>query len=136
RTAAALELFGSDDERANELFRFIPRVAAGEALSNYATAMMDSSDGLARSLHQLADASEIGMSIDRSSVPIDDACSVLEDPMDALYVGEDFELVCTIPNDTVANARAAVDDLHVIGETIESNVLMDGDPLPDRGFSH
>ncbi len=53
RSAAALKLFDrGDTDRANELFQFEPRVRAGVALRPHATAMMDSSDGLARSLHQ------------------------------------------------------------------------------------
>ena len=59
RSGAALRLFECGErERANDRFRFDPRVAAGRAVAADATAMMDSSDGLARSLHQLAEASD------------------------------------------------------------------------------
>jgi len=74
RSAAALRLFkrGDDEavERANDLFRFTPRVADGLALADRATAMMDSSDGLARSLHQLAEASGVGFELDPDRVPV------------------------------------------------------------------
>src|SRR6056297_378522 len=67
RSAAAIDLFREGaHERANDLFRFTPRVADGVALAPHATAMMDSSDGLARSLHQLAEASDCGVDVDAS----------------------------------------------------------------------
>src|SRR6056297_1384626 len=72
RTAAAIRLFDRGDvEAANELFRFTPRVAAGRALAPYATAMLDSSDGLARSVHQLAGASDCGAAL-TGPLPIDE----------------------------------------------------------------
>ncbi len=97
RSAAALTLFeraGEDEtpaeeadralEQANELFRFVPRIEAGLALASRATAAMDSSDGLARSLHQLAEASDCRFAIDSEAIPIDDAvrdvCSKPESP--------------------------------------------------------
>jgi thiamine-monophosphate kinase len=61
RSGAAIRRFEDGAiERGNELFRFEPRIEAGLALAPHATAMMDSSDGLARSLHQLAAASDCG----------------------------------------------------------------------------
>ena len=70
RSAAALRLFrNGDSDRANELFRFEPRVAAGRVLAGRATSMIDSSDGLARSLHQVAAASECGFALE-SPLPL------------------------------------------------------------------
>ncbi len=165
RSAAALRLFdrgrvdygtgdgGGDEaesrdadpvERANDLFRFTPRVADGRALAGTATAMMDSSDGLARSLHQLAEASGVGFTIDRGAVPIHPAVDdVADGPADrfelAAHFGEDFELVCTLPEGELARLRAACPaGLSRIG-TVEkgsNGVTADGDPLPDRGYTH
>jgi len=143
RSAAALELFRDGEiERANDLFRFEPRVAAGRALAPDATAMMDSSDGLARSLHQLAEASDCGVEIDGGTVPIDDAVAeVAADDAErrelGLFFGEDFELVVTIPEDRL---DAAVDrcptPLSRVGTVTEASVEIDGEPLSDRGFTH
>ncbi|NKE37627.1 thiamine-phosphate kinase [Natronococcus sp. JC468] len=121
RSAAALELFRrgarEDDpdarERANELFRFEPRIAAGRALASHATAMMDSSDGLARSLHQLAEASDCGFAVDSAAIPVDEAVqSVSENDDEALErattFGEDFELVVTVPEAELEAVREAV----------------------------
>lgn len=142
RTGAALALFDRGDvERANELFRFEPRVAAGVALRPYATAMMDSSDGLARSLHQLTRASDCGAAVE-SPLPIDERVDEVAADDDerrerGLFLGEDFELVCTVPESDLDAAREAVPcPLHHVGHVTESGVTLDGEPLPDRGFSH
>ena len=143
RSAAALELFrAGEHERANDLFRFEPRVAAGRALADDATAMMDSSDGLARSLHQLAAASDCGFAVDGDAVPVDAAVREVADSADerreyGLIVGEAFELVVTLPADAVDDAveRCPV-PLTPVGEVTESGVTIDGEPLPDRGFTH
>ncbi|MFC7096944.1 thiamine-phosphate kinase [Halobaculum marinum] len=146
RSAAAIEAFEDGDvDRGNDLFRFTPRVAAGVALRPYATAMMDSSDGLARSLHQLVEASntsDLGMDITESYVPVDAAVDDLfADPearrAAALFFGEDFELVFTLPSDAVEAAHeASPTPFSVIGNVTWDGVRMDGDPLPDRGYGH
>ncbi|WP_324759782.1 thiamine-phosphate kinase [Haloarcula montana] len=142
RSGAALELFeGGETERANELFRFEPRVRAGTGLAPHATAMMDSSDGLARSVHQLCAASDCGAAIE-SPLPIDDAVdAVASDERErrelGTFFGEDFELVCTVPEADLPAARAAVScPLTRIGTTTADGVTLDGEPLPDRGYSH
>ncbi len=140
RTAAAMRRFEADDvEAANELFRFTPRVSAGRALAGHATAMMDSSDGLARSLHQLAEASGCGFAVDGDAVPVaDELRGAVSDPLDeAVSYGEDFELVATVPEEVVEGVRAASDvPLSVIGEVTESGITLDGEPLADRGWTH
>ncbi|SET02256.1 thiamine-phosphate kinase [Natrinema hispanicum] len=151
RSAAALEFFDraidDDDaflERANDLFRFPPRIAAGRALAPHATAMMDSSDGLARSLHQLAEASDCGFAIEADRLPIDNAVyDVTDDEDEALELattfGEDFELVATLPEAALSAVRAATDvPLSVIGSVREADdgLTMDGEPLADRGYTH
>jgi thiamine-monophosphate kinase len=138
RTAGAMELFDSDPERANDLFRFTPRIAAGRRLASSASAMMDSSDGLARSLHQLAARSGCGFDVDGDSVPIHESLQeTLEDPLDrAVTYGEDFELVATVPAEELAGVRSALPELSVIGAVTESGIVLDGDPLPDAGYVH
>ena len=143
RSGAALRLFGADEpERANDLFRFEPRVGSGLALASHASAMMDSSDGLARSLHQLAEASDCGMSITYADVPIDPTVeSVAESASEqrelGVHFGEDFELVCTIPETALPEAKTATPtELTRIGTVTDSGVRMDGETLSDRGFTH
>ena len=157
RSAAALRLFergsatGDDEaiERANDLFRFTPRVADGVALAGAATAMMDSSDGLARSCHQLAEASGVGIELERDAVPVHPAVEeIAADAAErfelAAHFGEDFELLCAVPESAVeAVAAACPGGLTRIGKVAAEpegeeppRVTADGDPLPDRGYTH
>jgi thiamine-monophosphate kinase len=142
RSAAALRCFESGDvERGNELFQFEPRVAAGRTIGTHATALMDSSDGLARSCHQLAEASDCGIALD-AGIPYDDALEdVLTDATEieerGVFFGEDFELVFTVPPDDLVTVKAETAvDVTRIGTTTEQGVTWNGDPLPDRGYTH
>ncbi|WP_132059098.1 thiamine-phosphate kinase [Halorussus amylolyticus] len=143
RSAAALRLFDRGEvERANDLFRFEPRVRAGQALAPYATAMMDSSDGLARSLHQLAEASDCGFSVESAALPVDEAVrDVAENEAEirelSTFFGEDFELVFTVPESELGRVREeSPTPISVIGEVTADGVEMDGEELPDRGYTH
>lgn len=142
RSGGALRLFeeGKTD-RANDLFQFLPRVDAGRVLAGHATAMMDSSDGLARSLHQLGDASDCGFAID-SPLPVADvveeiATSEPERWELGCFFGEDFELVCTLPPESLSTVRAELSvPLTRIGTAVDEGLTLDGEPLPDRGYTH
>jgi len=145
RSAAALRYFEREEiERANDLFQFAPRVDAGRALAPSATAMIDSSDGLARSLHQLAEASDCGFAIERAAVPVADALDeVADDDADrweaAVHFGEDFELVATVPASQLDDVRAgSPTPLTEIARVVESEegIAVDGEPLADRGYTH
>ncbi|MFB6133936.1 MAG: thiamine-phosphate kinase [Halanaeroarchaeum sp.] len=143
RSAAAVAHFRAGNaERGNELFQFEPRVAAGRRLAEHATAMMDSSDGLARSLHQLAEASDVGFAIDGDAVPIAPSLRSIRGDgafQEGITFGEDFELVCTLPETEVAAARSALDvPLSVLGRVThpDDGVRLDGDPLADEGWTH
>ena len=152
RSAAALRYFergaatGDDSaiERANDLFRFAPRIDAGRALGGSATAMMDSSDGLARSLHQLAETSDCGVAIDRDAVPVADAVADSIDDAEehweaAVHFGEDFELVATVPESGLDDVRtASPTPLTDIGRVVAASegVTVAGEPLADRGYTH
>jgi thiamine-monophosphate kinase len=143
RSGTALRLFrAGETERANDLFRFEPRVEAGQALGRYATAMMDSSDGLARSLHQLAAASDCGFDVDSTTVPADPAVGAFATTESevremALYFGEDFELVFTVPETDLPAAREATDvPVTEVGTVTDGGLRLDGKPLPDHGYTH
>ncbi|WP_049898659.1 thiamine-phosphate kinase [Halococcus agarilyticus] len=142
RSGAALRLFdGGEHDRANDLFRFTPRVAAGEVIAPHAGAMMDVSDGLARSLHQLAAASDCGFAVDTPLPVADVVQEIAADPAEqrelSVFFGEDFELLFTVPERALDTAReAAPVDVSRIGTVVESGVTLDGDPLDDRGYTH
>ncbi|MEE8638538.1 MAG: thiamine-phosphate kinase [Candidatus Margulisiibacteriota bacterium] len=63
------------------------------AKSGLATSMIDSSDGLARSVLEICKASEVGARIWLDSVPIAKGAALNQ----ALYGGEEYELVFTTP---------------------------------------
>jgi thiamine-monophosphate kinase len=143
RSAAAVRAFERGDvERGNELFQFTPRVAAGVELRPFATAMMDSSDGLARSLHQLAEASDCGFTLSWDDVPVHDAVDeYAADDTErrdmAAYFGEDFELVFTVAADDLQTVRSAVPTpVTTVGEVTASDVVSSDGPVPDRGYTH
>jgi len=139
RTAVALREFENGNvERANELFRFEPRVAEGDFLAPYATAMTDLSDGVAVGLHNLAKASGVSFEVESDTLP-----TLEEARDDDIYVGEDYELLFTLPRDAVDEARKSLGEMDtnvtLIGETVEkrgANVTMDGEPLGRRGYEH
>jgi thiamine-monophosphate kinase len=92
------------------------RLAASGAL----TASIDSSDGLAWSLHQLSEASGVGMLIDR--VPVSKAAEEFATRYDykaedlALYGGEEYHLVVTVKPERFRYAqKAASGKLRPIG---------------------
>lgn len=146
RTAVALKLFAlGEGERANELFRFTPRVSEGLKLAPYVTAMMDISDGLARSLHQLSEASSVGSLIEYEDIPVlpevgELAADDHERREMALHVGEDFELLFTLPRERLEEARRAC-EFTVIGQILKERqdlIRADGrlEELEDRGYEH
>jgi thiamine-monophosphate kinase len=143
RSAGAIRAFeAGDPDRGNDLFQFCPRVAAGVALAPHATSMMDSSDGFARSLHQLAEASDCGFDVAWEALPVHDAIEAYaENATDrremAAYFGEDFELVFTVPEASVPAAREDCPvPVSVVGDVTDAGVVADGDPVPDRGYTH
>lgn len=140
RSAAALEHFAAGDtDRGNELFQFTPRIDAGLQLAPHATAMLDSSDGLARSVHQVASASSVGIALESDRIPVTDALEpVVDDERErferAITFGEDFELVGTAPLEALDDVDQPVT---IVGEVrSETGVTLDGDPLPDAGYTH
>lgn len=143
RSAAGLRAFEAGDvARGNDLFQFPPRVRSGVELAPYATAMMDSSDGLARSLHQLAEASDCGFAVSWENLPVHDAVSEYAADGDdrremAAHFGEDFELVFTVPEADLPSVRTAVPaPVTVVGEVTAEGVVADDGPVPDEGYTH
>lgn len=144
RTATGLKLFGrGETERANELFRFSPEVEKGEEISNLANSMMDISDGLARSLHQMAEENEVGFTLDYGSLPFSKDLQKLaeneEELMEmGLYTGEDYRLLFTVPGDE--KFEVAKRGFTVIGEVTRKDLVLNVEgktkDLEDRGFVH
>jgi thiamine-monophosphate kinase len=90
-----------------------PRMAMAEIVRDYASAAMDVSDGLAGDLTKLCGVSGVSAVIDMASIPLSDAALGLVSRgivgLETLIAGgDDYEILCTLPEDRVeAFARAA-----------------------------
>ena len=130
-----------------------PRVAAGQWLAQHAvTTCIDVSDGLAADIAHICEASGVGVQIEAESLPIPPEVVTLATlagrvPQDlALFGGEDYELVFTVPADraevlahelfvaTGVNATA----IGTICEGSAMTLLRQGNPSPLRptGWDH
>ena len=123
-----------------------PRLRSGLALRGFLSSAMDSSDGLAICLHTLAEASKVGIRIDRlpyarqlEKFASDNRYAVDEL---VLYGGEEYEIVGTVPGNKIrqaeAAAKAAGSALIVIGETTSERriVTAGGRSIEKRGWIH
>lgn len=95
-------------------------------------AMMDTSDGLADALIQIAKASNVTISIDTSKIPHDPSVDIDT----VLYGGEDYQLVAAIPADMAAKLNYPV-----IGEVKKgkSGIELDGifySDIDDKLYNH
>ncbi|MCX7591603.1 MAG: thiamine-phosphate kinase [Kiritimatiellae bacterium] len=81
--------------------RFVPRVREGLMIRNWATSMIDLSDGLATDLRHILTMSGVGARLFAEAIPVATAAHRLHDGRSALdhalHDGEDFELLFTIP---------------------------------------
>jgi thiamine-monophosphate kinase len=130
------------------------RVGEGQTLAQAgATAMMDLSDGLATDLPRLCRESGVGASLRLAALPVAAGLGHLAEVIDAeplrlaLAGGEDYELLATLPPESVAGATAKLKQrfgtpLTVIGEITTGTSLVavrpDGaeEPMPEGGWDH
>jgi thiamine-monophosphate kinase len=82
-----------------------PRLRAGQLLvaSGIVSAMIDVSDGLIQDLGHVCSASNVGAVIHATNLPVSAAYRTImrTDPRLALSGGEDYELLCTVPERNV-----------------------------------
>jgi thiamine-monophosphate kinase len=98
------------------------------AQNGLASSLIDISDGLAADLHHVAKQSRVGMLLDQTAIPISPATVSAGELLDsnpnlwALYGGEDYELLITIPPAGFEKARRALKRLGTpltkIGEVV------------------
>ncbi len=126
------------------LFEPHPRINEGIALANshVITSMMDISDGLALSLHDMSKAGNVGFRIYEHRLPVlPEVKEVLKgrEFLEVVYAGGDYELLFTVAPENLDKARKAC-TLSVIGEVIEEGVFIEGEKgrveLKARGYQH
>jgi len=120
---------------------FIPRVAVARWLHETVNlnAMIDVSDGLAKDLHRIMEASGVGAELDSAMIPMTDAAARLsnEDGMSALDHalgdGEDFELVFTVSAEDgrLLSKMKSPDGVtcHRIGQIVENGFWLIDDKI-------
>jgi thiamine-monophosphate kinase len=124
-----------------------PRQSFGLALARYFSSSIDSSDGLAVSLYELASQSE-GVDIIIYNIPFVEGLDEFaqENSLDknelVFHGGEEYEIVATISPTTISQAEAAARkagvNLHVIGKVEKGSgkVFARNRLLEDRGYMH
>ena len=125
-------------QKSGKHLTFEPRLEWGKQLreSGDVTSMMDISDGLATDLRHILKASGVGAELDSSNIPM------LGSLKEALFDGEDFELLFTAPPDaifqTLELTASGLTSLSCIGKITgrTEELLLDGDPLAGKAFEH
>jgi len=115
-----------------------PRLRLGLAVSRYLSSSIDSSDGLAISLHTISEMSSVGIQLTELpySKGLEEFASINSYSAEelALYGGEEYEIVGTVKKARIREAkrkaRSAGCELRVIGETVSAGTLK-GVALPD-----
>ena len=124
------------------MFRFKPRIEEGLIIAQYSTAMMDSSDGLVRSLYEMGKASVCGFEIESNTIPINEMLKEVVENGDvalrvAMTYGEDFELVFTAPREKIKEIEKNIEiNITIIGEVVEKDIKMDGKLIENQGYTH
>ncbi|MDQ3835342.1 MAG: thiamine-phosphate kinase [Thermoproteota archaeon] len=124
-----------------------PRLIFGLSLARYFSSSIDSSDGLAASLYELASQS-IDVDIRIDSIPIAEGLEKFAkdnsvDPYELVfYGGEEYEIVATISSTKIKQARKAAKqagvNLHIIGRVHKGSgkVFARNKQLKNRGYTH
>lgn len=158
KTAAGLRLLLGDcralgrlrDVLVDAVYNPKARLCEGLALrGGYISASIDSSDGLAWSIHELAQQSKVGFLLNTLPIASEAEEFAVQNGLDpielVLYGGEEYELVLTVKPDRWAEAQALVQAvggyLIPIGKaTCKKQVILDLDgkkrPIESRGWEH
>jgi thiamine-monophosphate kinase len=127
--------FAGYPEHRKALLEPEPQVRAGRIIAAAgATCMMDVSDGLALSLHDLLVANRCGFAIEAKKIPVPAGVPYDEALEYALYGGGDLLLLFCLPPERILPQEIGAT---VIGRAIpEQGVFLDTIPLPAVGYEH
>ncbi len=126
-----------------------PRVLAGQALREYASAAIDISDGLLADLGHICQASSVGANVVLDAVPLSETMTksqLFDDAINyALNGGDDYELLFTVSEDNKVGMETALSHAGVkitcIGQMNASQTIsttLNNKPVPIKGlgFQH
>ena len=126
-----------------------PRVLAGQALREYASAAIDISDGLLADLGHLCQASNVGANVVLDAIPLSDAMKkslLFDDAIDlALNGGDDYELLFTVSEDKKVGLETALSHTSVVitcigqinaSQTISTTLNNKPVPIKNSCFEH
>ena len=129
-----------------------PRVALARAVRNHASAAMDVSDGLMGDLAKLCGASNVSAVVEAAALPLSAPAGtwLASDPSLVTRLvsgGDDYEILCTVPENRLAAfeaaARSAGVSVSVIGRIVAGKAaprLVDAGnreiPLDRQSYSH
>ena len=118
-------------------------IVLGQKLTKLATACIDISDSLAMDLHRLCKASGVGACIQDDANWYNENIRALPNARDyALYSGEEYALLFTLPKDNVQKLRKADEAPMQIGiitanpQVVEIQTETRKQSLPAKGFDH
>lgn len=144
---------GFRDEALRAVFKPTPRLEVGLAISRYLSSSIDSSDGLAISLHTIARMSGVVVRL-QEPLPLARGLEAFASLNSlsaeglALYGGEEYEIVGTVPAGRLADARRAAREkgsaITVIGATTGEGtpgaagrvILPDERAVEEKGWVH
>ncbi len=126
-----------------------PRVLAGQALREYASAAIDISDGLLSDLGHICQASNVGANIVLDAIPLSDAMKKSQSFDDSVHLalngGDDYELLFTVSEDkkvgmetalshagTVITCIGQINASQIISTTLNNKAV----PIRNSGFEH
>ncbi len=117
-----------------------PRIDEGIILSEFATSMIDISDGLSVDLYHLIEESGVGAII--HNVPVMEEAKKIAEKLDknpedfALYGGEDFELLFTVDRKHLKEVKKRVDIIE-IGKIVKKGMrFSNGEEIKLGGYDH
>lgn len=126
-----------------------PRVLAGQALREYASAAIDISDGLLADLGHVCQASNVGANVVLDAIPLSETMKkslLFEDSIElALNGGDDYELLFTVSEDkkvgletALSHTSTAVTCIGQINASQTISTTLNNKPVPikNSGFQH